>query len=191
MAKSKASRENLFEASNDLSDAVLNWYGESIDKLDVYSETYRRAARSLLEKSSSDQLRDIGACPVVFLYRLSLELYLKAILISGSKILRLDGDESAEIKTILKKGHNLSELWNEFRKLYRRLNWKWDSDLDSVGRLATLIFGKSSGCLINRSIMPFMRQSQDLQLLSDELKMFFFAGGECKSAVWAFNFARI
>ena len=127
--KSKVSSANLFEASNDLSDAVLNWYGESIDKLDGYAETYRGAARSLLEKSSSDQLRDIGACPVVFLYRLSLELYLKAILISGSKISRLEGEEFAEIETILKNGHNLSELWNQFKRLYQRLNWKWDPEL--------------------------------------------------------------
>ena len=86
--KQQEQRSKLFIATGDRSDVVLNWYGQSIDKLDLYSEAYRSAAQSLIEKSSEDQLRDIGACPVVFLYRLSLELSLKAVLISESKILQ-------------------------------------------------------------------------------------------------------
>ncbi len=125
----------LFTATGDRSDVVLNWYGQSIDKLDLYSEAYRSAAKSLIEKSSEDQLRDIGACPVVFLYRLSLELSLKAVLISVSKILQLQGEPFNGVETILKKSHNLSELMNELKALYRQLDWKWDAELDAFGRL--------------------------------------------------------
>ena len=125
--------ENLFVASGDLSDVVLNWYGDSIDKLDIYAESYRSAAQALVERLTNDQLRDIGACPVVFLYRVSLELFLKAILISGAKLLQQG--EPLEIKGILNKDHNLSELWNDLKRLYQELGWKWDAELDVFGRL--------------------------------------------------------
>jgi len=126
--------EKLFVASGDLSDVVLNWYGDSIDKLDIYAESYRSAAQALVERLTDDQLRDIGACPVVFLYRVSLELFLKAILISGAKLLQQHG-EPLEIEGILNKDHNLSELWNELKRLYQKLGWKWDAEVDVFGRL--------------------------------------------------------
>ena len=81
----------LFVETGGLSDVVLNWYGEAVEKLEPYAKAYHSAAQLLIETSTGDQLRDINACPVVFLYRLSLELYLKAILILGSSILGLDG----------------------------------------------------------------------------------------------------
>jgi hypothetical protein len=79
-------------------------------------------------------MRDVGACPVVFLYRLSLELYLKAILISGLKILQEQG-EPLGVERILNRNHNLSELWKDLKALYKQLDWKWDPELDAVGQL--------------------------------------------------------
>jgi hypothetical protein len=134
LAKSPVSGESLFEASNHLSDAVLNWYGESIDQLDLYAESYRLAARFLVAESPDDQLRDVGACPVVFLYRLSLELYLKSILILGARILQEPG-EPLGVERVLNRNHNLSDLWNDLKKLYGQLEWKWDPELDAAGRL--------------------------------------------------------
>lgn len=133
--KQQKQRNKLFAATGDRSDVVLNWYGESIDKLDLYSEAYRSVAQSLIEKSSEDQLRDIGACPIVFLYRLSLELSLKAVLISGSKILEHNGEPFNGPEIILGKSHNLSELLKELKTLYRQLGWKWDATLEGFGKL--------------------------------------------------------
>jgi hypothetical protein len=73
-------------------------------------------------------LRDIGACPVVFLYRHSLELWLKAILISGSKILELQGEDSETTESILKKRHDPTKLLQAFKLLCTKLNWKWDNE---------------------------------------------------------------
>jgi hypothetical protein len=115
---------NLFVDTGYRSDVVLNWYGHSIEKLDLYAEAYHSAAKVIVEKASGDQLRDIGATPIVFLYRHSLELWLKAILISG---FRLHGDEFETIEAILKKGHNLTKLLQAFKLLCKRLNWKWNS----------------------------------------------------------------
>lgn len=133
--KQQGQSSKLFTATGDRSDVVLNWYGQSIDKLDLYADAYRSAAQSLIEKSSEDQLRDIGACPVVFLYRLSLELSLKAVLISGAKILEHSGEPFTEVETILGKSHNLSELLKELKALYRQLDWTWDAELEGFGKL--------------------------------------------------------
>ena len=133
--KHQAQGRNLFIATDGRPDVVLNWYGQSIDKLGLYAEAYRSAAQSLIEKPSEDQLQDIGACPVVFLYRLSLELSLKAVLISVSKILQLQGEPFNGVETILGKSHNLSELLKELKALYRQLDWKWDAELVAFGKL--------------------------------------------------------
>jgi hypothetical protein len=119
---------DLFLDTGYLSDVVLNWYGQSVEKLDLYAEAYHSAAKVLVENASEDQLRDIGACPVVFLYRLSLELWLKAILISGSKILELQGEDFETTEIILKKRHDLTKLLQAFKLLCTKLNWKWDAE---------------------------------------------------------------
>lgn len=125
----------LFIATGGLSDVVLNWYGQAIEKLEPYAKAYHSAARLLIEKSSDDALRDIGACPVVFLYRLSLELYLKAILILGSSTLQLDGAPFKTVEEILNKRHNLPELLKEFKELCRQLGWKWDAQYEALGEI--------------------------------------------------------
>lgn len=125
---------DLFVANGDLSDVVLNWYGQAIEKLEPYAKAYHSAARDLVEKSTDNQLRDIGACPVVFLYRLAAELYLKAILISGSSILQLQGATYKTVEEILNRGHNLSGLLDDFRGLYRVLDWKWDERNKKVAK---------------------------------------------------------
>ena len=119
---------DLFLETGYLSDVVLNWYGQLVEKLDLYAEAYHSAAKVLVEKASEDQLRDIGACPAVFLYRLSLELWLKAILISGSKILELQGEDFETTEIILKKGHDLTKLLQAFKLLCTQLDWKWDAE---------------------------------------------------------------
>jgi hypothetical protein len=135
MSKGQIQSNNLFVARNDLSDVVLNWYGQSIEKLNLCAEAYHSAARSLIENSSDDQLRDINACPVVFLYRLSLELYLKAILIIGSKILRLDGAPFKTVEEILNKRHNLVALLEEFGTLCGQLGWNSDEQYELFARI--------------------------------------------------------
>ncbi len=131
--KGRSQIKNLFIDTCELSNVVLNWYGESIEKLGLYSEAYHSAAPSLLKDLSDEQLRDISACPVVFLYRMCLELSLKSILVSGSRILRLQGEPFSTTEKILAKGHNLFELLKELRALYEQLGWAWDSEHDEIG----------------------------------------------------------
>jgi hypothetical protein len=127
---------NLFVPTGGHSDVVLNWVGKPTEKFDSYAEAYHLAARRLFEKSTQEDLRDIGACPVVFLYRHALELYLKEILINGQKILQLKGKEFRTVKQILDKhGHKLSSLWKALKKLHKQLDWEWEEQLDANGKI--------------------------------------------------------
>ncbi len=122
-------------ARGDISDVVLNWYGQSIEKLELYAEAYHAAAKVLTEKSSDNQLRDIGSGPVVFLYRLSLELWLKAVLISGSRIVEQQGGDFETTELILNKGHNLTELLKAFKVLCQQLDWEWNAEHEELAAI--------------------------------------------------------
>ena len=138
-------RRKLFVETGGLSDVVLNWYGEAVEKLEPYAKAYHSAAQLLIEKSTGDQLRDINACPIVFLYRLSLELYLKAILILGSSILRQDGTRFRIVEEILNQRHNLPGLWKEFKTLCRLLDWEWETEYDACGEIIMELHEKDPG----------------------------------------------
>lgn len=125
--------KSLFVASGGLSDIVLHWFGNSMEKMDSYAEAYRLAARRLFEKSSNAELRDEFACPVVFLYRHSLELSLKEILINGHKILQLEAKPFQTEKEILERGHNLSSLWKALKELHEQIDWTDATELDAHG----------------------------------------------------------
>ena len=118
--------KHLFVETGTLSDVVLNWYGASIDQFHPYAEAYHSSARRLFEKSTPEELRDVEACPIVFLYRHSLELYLKEILINGQKRLEYQGKPFKTVKEILEMQHNLSELWSDFENFYRQTGWSWE-----------------------------------------------------------------
>jgi hypothetical protein len=125
----------LFVATGSPSDIVLNWFGKPMEKMDSYAEAYHLAARRLFEKSSNAELRDEYVCPVVFLYRHSLEILLKEILINGQKILQLEAKPFQTEEQILKIGHNLSSLWKELKKLHEQIDWTWETDLDAQGEI--------------------------------------------------------
>ena len=112
--------KGLFVETGDDSDIVLNWFGRPMEKFDSYAEAYRLAARRLLEMSSNKELRDNYASPVVFLYRHSLELSLKEILINGQKILQLETKPFQPEQEILNMKHDLLLLWNKFM-MHRQL----------------------------------------------------------------------
>ena len=130
MKPAEPSCKSLFSPSGSPSDAVLNWFGEPNEKFGAYAEAYRLAARRLLEKSSHGELRDIGACPVVFLYRHSLELYLKEILICGQKLLHHQCKSIQSQDDILKSGHNLSKLCDAIKDLHNQIGFEWELELE-------------------------------------------------------------
>ena len=80
---------------------------------------------------SGNSFHDIDPCPIIFLYRHSIELYLKEICLLGYDLFNLLD------KPILLHGrdleidklwdtHKLSPLVKVLRQISDQLNWKWD-----------------------------------------------------------------
>lgn len=123
----KPTPSKLFISTGSIDDVVLNWYGHPADKFYPFATEYHYAARRLVDHSRDSELRDIGACPVVFLYRHSLELLLKEILMTG----RYLGSESLKPDSITDMGHDLRRLWDACKSLLRGTSmWEeWSASL--------------------------------------------------------------
>ena len=85
--------------------ATLNWRKFAAEDVVSYAVSYRIAAHNLICIHSSREVGEIdhSACPVIFLYRHSIELYLKAMLY---RLARLSVDD-AELRQVLPR------LWRE------------------------------------------------------------------------------
>jgi len=70
---------------------VLNFTRFPKGELAVYGRAYHEAGQRLVGHIASSHYRDPDACPIVFLYRHAIELYLKSIIHWGNNLLRLNG----------------------------------------------------------------------------------------------------
>ncbi len=111
---------------------VLNWLGKPIEHFSRYAEAYHSAGRKLAEDyGSTGALRDFESAPVVFLYRHSFELYLKAVVLAGSKIVELQGGEGMAPDRAL-AGHRLGEFVPQIKKIIAAVGWSWDMGVEGL-----------------------------------------------------------
>ena len=111
---------------------LLNWLGEPIDHFSLYAEAYHKAGRKLVDEyGSTGALRDFEAAPIVFLYRHAFELYLKAVVLIGSKIIRPQGGEGMALDRIL-SSHRLTDFIPHVQKIIWAVGWSWDMGVDGL-----------------------------------------------------------
>ena len=91
--------------------ALVNWSGRPLEDLITYAETYRSAACRLVHAHRELRLNapDHFALPILFLYRHSLELFLKAIVYYGAQESIAKADLTAAIPSLWKE-HSLLKL---------------------------------------------------------------------------------
>jgi hypothetical protein len=120
---------NLFEKRKDRRNTVLNWHRAPEKEFDVYAEVYWHAAQTLAQTVELDRIFGYHACPVVFLYRHALELYLKAIVLGeGANVLR---DKPAPT-FVLNSNHLLKPLLPYLRKILERATSSSDFNAGEV-----------------------------------------------------------
>lgn len=113
----------LFASSSGPDDVILNWTGTPEEKLEFYAEAFHLAGQALaIEYQRPHRLRDFAACPLVFLYRHSLELYLKAVLVAGDLLLRLRGESPLDLKRDLRT-HRFLDLLADFERVVVAVGW--------------------------------------------------------------------
>lgn len=91
--------------------AVLNWAAEPTDDVIAYARSYRAAANRLRQAEESREFGalDQDACPILFLFRHSLELYLKAV-ICRAALISVSETELADMLPRLWREHSLMRL---------------------------------------------------------------------------------
>jgi hypothetical protein len=90
-------------------------------ELAAYGRSYHEAAQHLVEHMASTHYRDPDACPIVFLYRHAIELYLKEIIHWGNNLLKLNRKVTVAQKNIYTE-HRLRILLKSIKPILRFRN---------------------------------------------------------------------
>lgn len=126
----KVAMEGLFKPARRHGNVVLNFRRAPRAEFGPYGEAFWRSASDLAKKLASSQgYRDTDACPIVFLYRHALELYMKAIVISGRKLVRLSG---RDVDVDALGDHPLTPLVPTARAIFAEMRWSWERDAGQV-----------------------------------------------------------
>jgi hypothetical protein len=111
---------------------VLNFRRFPKGEFATYGRSYHEAANRLVAIMKSRHYRDPDACPIVFLYRHAIELYLKAIIHWGNMLLRINSRPIMAHKNIFQE-HRLGVLLKSVKpilKFMKQLDGWGDSHFD-------------------------------------------------------------
>lgn len=136
--KDQDAQSQLFQSSSGFGNTVLNFRSRADDEFDLYAQAFHHAAQSLAEQMMSKSgYNDLDACPIIFLYRHALELYLKAILRIGKVILDLaEYEKPIQDKDIM--GHELSKFYSKLRNIFEYVNWNWELNIEGLSSFEDL-----------------------------------------------------
>lgn len=112
---------------------VLNWHRTPEQEFTYLAEAFHLVAHDAvaalrqnpqfgLDGSPMEYFR---AYPVVFLYRHSLELYIKAVILVGSPMLGIKGMADVDRRALLKT-HSLDKLRQDLERVFEAYGWDWD-----------------------------------------------------------------
>jgi hypothetical protein len=109
---------------------VLNWHHTPEREFSFFAEAFHVVAQEAVAALRQigvhrDPIGDFRAYPVLFLYRHALELYMKAIIFTGSPMLAVKGMTEVNRQRLL-KNHSLDELRQDLERVFQAYGWKWD-----------------------------------------------------------------
>jgi hypothetical protein len=131
-----------------LGKSLLNWKANSAAEIVAYASSYRSAAMKLIGSHEGGQFVNIDehALPVLFLYRHSLELYLKA-LVYRAAVVSIAEEELLLAVPRLWREHSLVRLLQMISPLLHSRHFHlWDEELEEkVGRVVRRLDGVDPG----------------------------------------------
>lgn len=124
---------------------VFNFTGRPIDDLVAFALGYHEAGKALAAQMAvAKGYADYDGYPILFLYRHALELYLKAVVYRGAKLVGLISPKSANTDKLLHR-HSLVPLLPSIRAIFSQMNWNFEgSGLASYDDFASLIHSLDS-----------------------------------------------
>lgn len=124
---------SLFQAGSSYGNIVLNFQQAAHDEFSLYARAFHQAGQVLAEKMFDKAgYNGLEACPIVFLYRHALELYLKAIALVGIKIMQLKNEEALPNSERLLRTHRLLPLLPLVRRTFDLVGWVWELEIDEL-----------------------------------------------------------
>jgi len=126
----------LFEPARCHGNIVFKFEGSAVDQLSAYATGYHDAGKTLasqLEKAPG--YADYEGYPILFLYRHALELYLKAIVYSGAKLVGLISDETVDYQKLFQR-HTLGTFLPALKVIWDQMGWSWDFGVDGFRSLS-------------------------------------------------------
>lgn len=134
----------VFESKNRHGNVRFNFLRNPIDNLAPFAAGYHEAGKRLAGMlAASRGYRDYEGYPILFLYRHALELYMKAIVYRGARLLHLLDIGSPDTSEIFRH-HRLSRLLPGVKAVFEGVGWTWDSNtagMRSVEEFAELLRG--------------------------------------------------
>lgn len=127
-------RKRLFvDAGRPHGTVVLNWHGTPQREFTYFAEAFHLVAKEAVAALKEDPqfgleglaIDDFRAYPVVFLYRHALELYIKAVILVGSPMLRIKGKAEVDPDKLLNT-HSLDGLRQHIEQVFEAYGWEWD-----------------------------------------------------------------
>jgi len=104
---------------------ALDWSHNPHGEMSAWGNCFQSAAQALVrDLSKRSTYADREACPIVFLYRHSLELSLKALILETATLMRLEGGELLFSKDMLGT-HKLEPLLKLLEQTFARFNKPW------------------------------------------------------------------
>jgi len=127
-------RKRLFgKDGNQDENVLLNWQGTPEEEFTLYAEAYHLVAKEALAALKEYQdsgfhkvpIDDFRAYPIVFLYRHSLELWMKAVILTGAPMLMMKSNIQINRDKLLNT-HILDTLRQNIEQIFAAYEWEWD-----------------------------------------------------------------
>jgi hypothetical protein len=116
----------LFRAEQAHGNVVLNFMGSAHNEMAAMADAYLRSAVLLSEHfRGKSGYSDLDGCPIVFLYRHSLELFFKAICTYGNSLGNIMEEPELHTPDVF-KGHYLEPRLKTIKAIFSAVGWEED-----------------------------------------------------------------
>ena len=135
---SKIADKNLhpfFRGESVHGNVVFNFLKPAIGQFEAFAAGYHEAGKVLVTNMKASRgYRDYDGYPILYLYRHALELYLKAFIYRGVRLLEIRDNQKLETGFLL-TSHRLSSFLPAFRAILTSIDWKWDFEITGFNSL--------------------------------------------------------
>lgn len=129
---SSEEKHSLFQADHSYGNIVLNFQNAANSEFGVYARAFHTAGQALFERMlDKSSYNSLEGCPIIFLYRHALELYLKAIVLHGDVIMQINGKTLLTNRNLLQK-HTLLPFLPLLKQTFSAVGWTWDLDIEGL-----------------------------------------------------------